>query len=240
MAIRRRGYLKHYNDATMGDTISMCLMKHEPYAVILFWYIHELCNRNNSASGSVHIDILKRTFWVRKDKMLAIISNSSRLLPNLSLSYLDNNLHFFVSNYAEYQDSRSTNNSRKAHESCHIKDKRLKIKDKDTKVSSNSNEFSHTILTKLEKIYQEKYPKKIGKTKGLVRLVKEIKTEQDIIIFDQAVTQYAESVSGSDIKFIKHFSTFVSEWRDWVDFENKKQHINGTDLNHDILWNEKR
>lgn len=130
MQRKRRGYLKHFNDATTGDTIRQCLLKKEPYAVVLFWLILETCNKKNSHEGAIEIDLLSSIMCVRTDKLLSIISRSSRLLPDLSLNLLGSKLHFSASNYAEYQDSRSTNNARIADQSLPIKDNRLKIKDK--------------------------------------------------------------------------------------------------------------
>lgn len=173
MEKRRRGYLKHYNDATVGNTLSNCLMNHEPYCVVLFWYIIELCNQNNDNKGSIELDRLSRVIWCRSDKLLKIISNSSRLLPELNLSLVGDKLEFFVTNYAEYQDTRSTNNPRKRDESAHIKikikDKRLKIQNSDFSFEGNAGLAANiTLRTELPEFYetfdeeikegQEKYP----------------------------------------------------------------------------------
>lgn len=63
------------------------------------------------------------------------------------------------------------------------------------------------------------YPRKIGKSKGLAKAVRDIRDEDEIGAFGEAVSNYALYVKaqGLEQKFIKHFSTFVGEWRDWLD-----------------------
>lgn len=67
----------------------------------------------------------------------------------------------------------------------------------------------------LEAAYQG-YPRKEGKSRGIAKLRREIKTEQDYADLVQAIRNYAAKVSGSELKFVKHFATFVGEWRDWI------------------------
>ncbi|MCM2323507.1 MAG: hypothetical protein NDJ90_09625 [Oligoflexia bacterium] len=103
-------------------------------------------------------------------------------------------------------DERGVNPNEEVQE---LKNKEIQIdqrKRRSTKVESAFN---------LEKAYQQ-YPRKQGKTKGLQRLAKEIKTEKDLGDLMTAIERYKRS---SDVirGFAKHFSTFVSEWRDWID-----------------------
>lgn len=67
----------------------------------------------------------------------------------------------------------------------------------------------------LETVYR-KYPRKQGKTKGIIRLRKEIRTEDDYRDLIKAVEHYRSS---GDVQrgFVKLFSSFASEWRDWID-----------------------
>ena len=69
-----------------------------------------------------------------------------------------------------------------------------------------------------EKIY-EKYPRKEGKTKGLKQCVAQIKTQEDFDFLCSSVDRYRRKIlaDGTDPKFIKHFSSFMSSWRDWID-----------------------
>lgn len=63
------------------------------------------------------------------------------------------------------------------------------------------------------------YPKKIGKKKGIDVCKRQIKTEEDFKALCQSVQKYAKYCAGKDPQYIKHFSTFMGEWRDWLDPE---------------------
>jgi hypothetical protein len=66
-----------------------------------------------------------------------------------------------------------------------------------------------------------RYPRKQGKTVGFKRLRNALKSPQDVADFGVAVDRYRSHCESqqTDKKFIKLFSTFVSEWRDWLDPE---------------------
>jgi hypothetical protein len=67
----------------------------------------------------------------------------------------------------------------------------------------------------LEMLYKA-YPRKQGKTKGLKRLSREIKTQTDFENFQLAVSNYNRETLSVENQYKKHFSSFVSEWRDWI------------------------
>lgn len=60
------------------------------------------------------------------------------------------------------------------------------------------------------------YPRHEGKTRGFKKLEKEIKTEADREALLAAIEKYKRSKSVKD-GFVKLFSTFAGEWRDWLD-----------------------
>lgn len=70
----------------------------------------------------------------------------------------------------------------------------------------------------IEEIYSG-YPRKMGKTKGLTACRQKIKTETDFQNLKQAVTNYREWVNKEKVEdqYIKHFSTFMNSWQDWLD-----------------------
>lgn len=73
----------------------------------------------------------------------------------------------------------------------------------------------------LDLIYQE-YPRKIGKSQGMKKLAREIKTKDLLADCLKAVKNYSNSVKTTEAKYIKHFSTWVTEWRDWINPEPEK------------------
>ena len=69
-----------------------------------------------------------------------------------------------------------------------------------------------------EEAYAE-YPRKEGKSRGMAKLKAQIKTTASLKDFKAAVGRYLEHTRQHAVepKFIKHFSTFVTEWKDWLD-----------------------
>lgn len=68
-----------------------------------------------------------------------------------------------------------------------------------------------------EKIY-EIYPRKIGKKLGIQRLQSKVKTDEKYKLLLGAVEAYQDYCANSikEEKYIKHFSTWVNEWEDWI------------------------
>lgn len=78
--------------------------------------------------------------------------------------------------------------------------------------ASASSEFD------LEAVYK-KYPRKVGKTQGIKKLAKEIHSQEDYQSLLVAVDRYSASVRGAEPQFIKHFSSWATSWRDWLDLD---------------------
>lgn len=91
-----------------------------------------------------------------------------------------------------------------------------KDKDKD-KEEDKEKEKEKEQRQKIEEIYLEFYPLKKGKTKGVEKILKQIKSEKDLQDLKNAVKNYASDVEGQEPQFIKHFYTFAGEWRDWIE-----------------------
>ncbi len=64
-----------------------------------------------------------------------------------------------------------------------------------------------------------KYPKKLGKKQGLRICKNAIKNPEALIAAHKAVERYAEYCRSNKVEpqFIKHFSTFMNSWEDWLD-----------------------
>lgn len=94
-----------------------------------------------------------------------------------------------------------------------------KDKDKENNKDKNNNkEEDKNFEKEIEKIYSEHYPLKIGKQKGVEKLVREIRSQHDLDQLVAAIAKYKASIKpGTEPKFIKHFSTFATTWREWLD-----------------------
>jgi hypothetical protein len=100
-------------------------------------------------------------------------------------------------------------------------------------------------IDEIEKIYLA-YPRKIGKADGMRVLQKTILTEIQVEELRKAVANYAEScrISGSEEKYIKHWSSFVGtleipRWRDWIDWtppeKSGRKHVTRSTQTYDNL-----
>jgi len=84
------------------------------------------------------------------------------------------------------------------------------------------------------------YPRKLGRAEGLRRIQATIKTKEELDQFETAVKRYAVHCKEkqTEEKFIKHFSSFVTSWRDWLDPETgtatvtKKHYAAERDVDH--------
>ena len=64
-----------------------------------------------------------------------------------------------------------------------------------------------------------KYPRKEGKKRGLEICARQIKSVEDYQQLQTAIQRYSRYVknNGIELKFVKHFSSFVNNWTDWLD-----------------------
>lgn len=87
------------------------------------------------------------------------------------------------------------------------------------------------------------FPKQVGKKKGISRLKAQIRTQEDFVAVTLACANYVAYCQRQKLehRFIKHFSSWTSEWEDWID----KSHGNGHDFSNgasskiSIKWNDR-
>lgn len=69
----------------------------------------------------------------------------------------------------------------------------------------------------------------MGKSEGLRKCKAKIKTFSQFEDLKKAVINYAKYCEGQDPQFIKYFSSFMTDWEDFIDFEgedNNKFEVN--------------
>jgi len=98
----------------------------------------------------------------------------------------------------------------------------------DVEQVKKNTEEKNTIKAAVERSY-EKYPRKVGKRLGLDRLLrgKYKLTLDEVPKFDQAVENIAAKAqeSGMEIKYIPHFSTFVTKWEDYLEYKPTREMV---------------
>lgn len=75
----------------------------------------------------------------------------------------------------------------------------------------------------LERFY-ELYPRKIGKKRGLAKLKTIVKDQETYDMVKLAIENYGKYCSNQKLeaRYIKHFSTFVNSWEDWIELPTEK------------------
>lgn len=61
------------------------------------------------------------------------------------------------------------------------------------------------------------YPRKEGKTKGLAKCRTQVRSRARYDDLERAIRNYAASVAGKEAEFVKHFSTFMGCWEEYVE-----------------------
>lgn len=66
------------------------------------------------------------------------------------------------------------------------------------------------------------YPRKLGKLQGIRKCQYKIKSLKKFEELKQAVINYAKYVEGTEPQFIKHFSSFMSCWEDFIEMPEEE------------------
>lgn len=122
---------------------------------------------------------------------------------------------------------------------CPSISKSISISTSKSNINSDEN-FKKVTDEQLEALYK-KYPRKSGKTDGIAKARKDIRSEQDLFNLEAAIDKYTQVLTRdkTDPKFIRHFSTFMTSWRDWLDEDagtstrTNKSFANERDINAD-------
>lgn len=84
--------------------------------------------------------------------------------------------------------------------------------------TANAADATSKLKLDFDSLYQ-KYPKREGKQKGLATCKAQIRTPEDFEALSLAIDRYTAHCrrEATDSKYIKHFSTFMNCWRDWLE-----------------------
>jgi hypothetical protein len=69
--------------------------------------------------------------------------------------------------------------------------------------------------------FWKQYPRKLGKEKARKIFIKTVTSDRLFENIMRAVDNYRNHTEGTDEKYIKHGSTWMGEWMDWVDYKSK-------------------
>jgi len=106
----------------------------------------------------------------------------------------------------------------RSEQSCPTNETNERNETNETNILSDSGVPEPRLNLDFESLYV-KYPRKEGKRRGLVICRAQIKTQEDFELLSRAIEKYRDHVraNGKEAQFIKIFSTFMGEWRDWLE-----------------------
>ena len=126
------------------------------------------------------------------------------------------NLYTIVTmvNYNKYQDFEQQNEQQVVQQTVQ----------QAVQPSNTSKELIRTnknIYTSSFESVWSKYPKKLGKNGAIRSFNATVKTEDDVIAINKALTNFLGSrIAKGDPQYIPHGATWFNNWRDWVDYKD--------------------
>ena len=98
----------------------------------------------------------------------------------------------------------------------------LKDKDKDKDKYKDKEKDPSPFHARLEELFNLRYPKKVGKLRGIEYLRDQVISDADFQDFMEAVNNYTISVKDTDKNYIKNFDNFCKDgyWRAFIEYED--------------------
>lgn len=213
MASGKKNYFRHSVFARNDEFILEAIDKFG-YKAYFYWFaLLEICAEQAAdeypESFKFHQSRLYRELRCNKRSLKPVLDyfqTSMKLVYNKSENYYEiqiPNLAKYCGSYKKTETERVPN-----------KKKEKEIKVKETKGTDSVCVFD------FDEIYKS-YPRKAGKKKGIDICKRHIKTEESFSQLKRAVENYGRICAehGTDSKYIKHFSTFMNCWEDFVDID---------------------
>ncbi|MGB1290554.1 MAG: hypothetical protein ACPG5Z_00380 [Pseudoalteromonas sp.] len=204
MASGKKNYFRHSFFAR--DDIKLRLLRDEVGTGFYFYYFSLLelcgtqCEYESKTQFEFHNSII-RSLWGVNLKKSERTATKMNLVGLLLFEKREKSFYFEIPNFpkylGKYQNKITPNRP----------NKRKENKIKENKIKS---EFD------FEEIYQN-YPRRLGKKQGLIKCKAQIKTQGSYEKLKTAVENYKNLTGGQEKKYIKHFSTFMNCWEDYLE-----------------------
>ena len=175
--------------------------------------------------------LIKEGQFMTSQKVLALEFNIDRNALRRKLKKLESahqieqqssnkNTIITITNWHKYQDSEH-------HSEHQVNIKRTSSEHQVNTNNNNNNNNNKNNNNKpvfdFDKIY-DLYPKKVGRSEGLKRCKSKIKTQKAYDRILIAVGNYSKITEGTNQRYIKHFSSFMSNWEDYLEIEPEAIH----------------
>lgn len=136
---RKDRWLKHYNEASQGDTLQQFLVHRDYECIVLFWYLLEYLSRNDdeerSGKGRVKVKYLASQLHMKPSKIRRVLARFVSVSWSWNCVCTEEELSYLVPNWRELQENRGGKRTAKKEQKTH----RSKKKEVRSKIYSETD-----------------------------------------------------------------------------------------------------
>jgi len=213
-------WFKHYNNAHEGQSIFNLWASNQPEVIAFYWTLLELVSRweleESRGELQLNLSTLRAKLGMNSQRSKKLLLKIEETFKIEVLWINEESFRVSIPNWLELQERRGGKRESKFHQSSTETGIEERGKKKEERIQSND-------VFDFESVYQH-YPRKSGKSEGMVRLSEIITSQADFDLFSKAVLNYAKDceLNKTPEGFVKQFSSFVGtkkiqRWRDYID-----------------------
>lgn len=218
-------FFKHFTDAHRGKSLRIIYKRFGFAGTGRYWHLVELCAEKMTKTREEEFGIEHTNFEFEKSFLMASLGYANlkqaacylHALAELGLCSVVDQGEVWLCSMPKLLEilDRDTSRARPRRATDAPK---IKIEDKDIDTRAVGEEKKERFVPNLEEIYS-KYPRKIGKARGLKKLNSEIKNKEIEDQVFQALDKFIQhhQNAGTGQSFIPYFSTWANNWRDYLD-----------------------
>jgi hypothetical protein len=219
-------WFKHYNTASEGQSFELLISEKDFETAFVYWWILEQISKYEDTEKPESRGKVLLNYATFKRKLNLNSQRTDRVLLKIAKTFnleikrnLDQTIEVFAPKWLELQENRGGKRDAKKEQSfvktpteVRSKNKEIRTKRLDTEKEEFELDFESAYVL---------YKNKKGKTDGFKKLYKEIQTKEDLELLKKSIENYNLdiSINKTEAKYIKHFSTFVNCWRDWLEYQ---------------------
>lgn len=186
-----------------------------------------------SAAGLSGLNAAQKWIWVillaeccrKKSSKINVNTTWLANLAGVEKAFVFGAIEILVFNGTLTVNSRSTHglltdNSRVTHGQLNTEEIRGEERREEKRRSLDQNKFD------LERLYGL-FPRKVGKKSGMAKLKAIVRDQDSFDRMKLAIENYCKYCAHhkTETRYIKHFSTFVNSWEDWIDWKSDSEGI---------------
>lgn len=216
-------WFKHLTDAADDEKLADILTEFGPEGYGVWWLLVEVIGKQMDSSpkceASYSLDHWARKLYVSKRKttsFLTVFSEKNLIFLEYDNSNVLGKIIVKIPKMLNFRDEYSKKSGQPPDKVPTISGAREQKK----KESKKENKPNPEILDFFEDLWKA-YPRKIGKPQALKFYLQTVKTESDMDSINVALGEYLAEVKDTEMKYIKHGSSWFNGWKGWVANDGK-------------------